>query len=62
MPVSRPSKYGEFADSASTTGSQGRIVSMTRKHASASGIPTWTCSPLTPCRRADDPAYSTKSR
>src|SRR5437763_9834565 len=30
MPVSRPSKYGEFAERASTTGSHGRIVSMTR--------------------------------
>ena len=56
IPVSCPSKYGEFAESASTSGSHGKTVSSTRWQVSASGMPTCTCSPLTPCRRADGPA------
>ena len=55
-PVSSPAMYGEFADNASTTGSQGKTPSSAWKHASALGMPTWTWSPLTPCLRAETPA------
>ncbi len=55
MPVSSPAYHGEFADSASTTGSHGRIASRQRQHSSADGMPTWTCSPWTPWRRTEMP-------
>ena len=60
--VSRPPRYGEFTDSASTSGSHWRMPSSARKQASAESTPTWTWRPLTPWRRAIGPTYATMSR
>ena len=38
-------------------GSHGMTCSITRRHVSASGMPTCTCRPCTPWRRAVGPAY-----
>ena len=42
-PVSRPSRKGEFAETASSSGSTGRSRSQTRTARSMSRTPTWTC-------------------
>ena len=42
-PVSRPSRNGEFADSASSGGNSSRIQSQTATARSAPCTPTWTC-------------------
>ena len=50
--MSSHSRKGEFAESASSTGSHGTTASNTR---SGSSTETWTCSPQTSCRQIAAP-------
>ncbi len=58
-PVSYPCQYGEFADSASSSGTQFRKPVATRTAVSGSCIPMCTCNPKIATRSATQRSFST---
>jgi hypothetical protein len=58
-PVSRACQYGEFADSASSSGNHVRSPVATLTAASGDSIPTCTCSPKIATRSATQRNFST---